>query len=197
MVSHLASQRKSNFELYCEFLKFLNQYCDFVRIEDSVEQINSKKVITDCLVSFTVDDGFEECFSIIAPALEKYGTNAAFFVNGGNVNKSEKDIEKSIVNNIMVNAKTIMNWSEISNLHKRGHIIGSHTLDHVNMNSSNHELIDIQLLDNKCLIEEHINHPCEFFAYPYGQFKHINKETLSLAEKYHKYVFSATDYINY
>jgi peptidoglycan/xylan/chitin deacetylase (PgdA/CDA1 family) len=195
--SHFASLSDPNYEMYCEFLQFLSANCCLVRIEDSVEQIKRKITITDCLVSLTYDDGFEECYSIIAPALEEFKTNGAFFINGGFVNGDDNYKENFTRCIVKVMGKKPMTWQQIKQLHIRGHIIGSHTLDHLNMNSTNYKLIDFQIKKNKQLIEKCTTQPCEFFAYPFGQFKHINNETLSLAEKYHKYIFSATDYRNY
>jgi peptidoglycan/xylan/chitin deacetylase (PgdA/CDA1 family) len=195
--SHFAARMNSNYEMYCEFLQFLSAHCSMVRIEDSVEQIKRNITATDCLVSFTYDDGFEECFSIIAPALEKFNVNGAFFINGGFVNGDDNYKENFISNIVEAAGKKSMNWSEIKNLHDRGHIIGSHTLDHVNMNITNYKLIDFQLRKNKQLIEECTTQPCDFFAFPFGLLKDINNETLSLAEKYHKYIFSATDHRHY
>jgi peptidoglycan/xylan/chitin deacetylase (PgdA/CDA1 family) len=197
LLSHFASRSDPNYEMYCEFLQFLNAHCCLLRIEDSVEQIKHKITINDCLVSLTYDDGYEECHSIIAPALEEFNTNGAFFINGGFVNGDNNYKEYFTRNIVKVECKKPMTWLEIKDLNDRGHIIGSHTLDHLNMNITNYELIDFQLRKNKQLIEECTNKPCDFLAYPFGQFKHINNETLKLAEKYHKYIFSGTDYKNY
>ena len=168
-----------------------------MRIEDSVEQIKRKTFTTDCLVSLTYDDGFEECYSVIAPALEEFKTNAAFFVNGNFIGGNEKYKEDFTKNIVKSPGKLAMNWPQIIDLHNRGFIIGSHTLDHVNMNSRNYILIDKQLGENKRLIEVNTNHPCEYFAYPFGQFRYINNETLRMAEKYHKFIFSGTNYKKY
>jgi peptidoglycan/xylan/chitin deacetylase (PgdA/CDA1 family) len=195
--SHFASRSDPNFEMYCEFLQFLSGYCDLVRVEDCVELIKNKRKTTDCLVSLTYDDGFEECYSVIAPALEEFKTNGAFFLNGGFVN-GDNDYKQNFTRNIVkVDGKKPMSWAEIKWLHDRGHIIGSHTMDHINMNSTNYKLIDFQIKKNKQIIEECTNQPCDFFSYPFGLFRHINNETLELAEKYHKYIFSGTDYRNY
>jgi peptidoglycan/xylan/chitin deacetylase (PgdA/CDA1 family) len=195
--SHFVSRSAPEYEMYCEFLKLLKNYGDLVRIEDSVDQIKRKINPTDCLVSLTFDDGFEECYSIIAPALEEFKTNGAFFINGGFVNGDDNYKENFTQNIVKVVGKKPMTWQQIKQLHIRGHIIGSHTLDHLNMNSTNYKLIDFQIKKNKQLIEECTNKPCDYFAFPFGQFRHINNETLRLAEKCHKYIFSATDYRNY
>lgn len=195
--SHFVSRLHPDYDTFCEFLAFLKKNCELIGIEDSVALIKNKKKVSDCLVSFTYDDGFKECHSIIAPALEEFKINAAFFISGGFINGNDEYRQYFSDNILGVKNKTPMNWSDIKDLNDRGHIIGSHTLDHVNMNCSDYELIDFQLRENKRLIEMCTSHPCEFFAFPYGRFKDINDFTLNIAEKYHKYIFSGTDHIHY
>jgi peptidoglycan/xylan/chitin deacetylase (PgdA/CDA1 family) len=168
-----------------------------VRIEIAVEQVNRRTTTSDCLVSLTYDDGFEECHSVIAPALEEFKTNAAFFVNANFLNGDLEYRENFINNIVMTPGKSPMTWTHIKELHDHGHVIGSHTLDHVNMNTEADEFIERQLRENKRQIEKCTDHPCEYFAYPFGQLKHINNETLKMAEKHHKYIFSSTNYQNY
>lgn len=195
--SHFVSRVYPDYEMFSEFLEFLKKHCEFVRIEESIVHIENKIDTADCLVSFTYDDGFKECHSIIAPALEEFNTNAAFFISGGFINGNDCYRENFSNNILKVKDKTPMSWSEIKDLNDRGHIIGSHTLNHINMNCSDYKLIDFQLRENKRLIESCTSCPCEYFAFPFGEFNHINNETLTLAEKYHKYIFSGTNYRNY
>jgi len=195
--SHFATRFEPNYEVFCEFLQYLHIHCEFIKIEDSIDMIKHNQNTKDSLVSFTFDDGFEECYSIIAPALEEFNTNAAFFINGNFIDGNSEYILNFTNNIIKTPGKLPMNFVQIKDLHRRGHIIGSHTLDHVNMNSHNLELIEFQIVENKRLIENWTNYSCEFFAFPYGQFKHINNDSLGLVEKYHKYIFSATNYKKY
>ncbi len=195
--SHFVSRMNPDYEMFCEFLKYLKNNCELIRIEDSVAMIKNGIEANDCLVSFTYDDGFKECHSIIAPALEEFKINAAFFIIGRFINGNDA-FKEDFANSILeVRNKKPMNWSEIKNLSDRGHIIGSHTLNHINMNCSDFDLVNFQLSENKRLIEKYTSQPCEYFAFPFGQFKHINNETLSIAEKYHKYIFSGTDHKHY
>jgi peptidoglycan/xylan/chitin deacetylase (PgdA/CDA1 family) len=186
-----------DYESYCDFLKVLGTQCDLVRIETAVEQIKRKTATSDCLVALTYDDGFQECHSVIAPALEEFKTNAAFFINGNFLNGDSEYRENFTKNIVMTPGKFPMTWMQVKELHDRGHIIGSHTLDHVNMNTWSDEFIERQLRENKRQIENCTGLSCEYFAYPFGQFKHINNETLKMAERYHKYIFSSANYQNY
>jgi peptidoglycan/xylan/chitin deacetylase (PgdA/CDA1 family) len=195
--SHFTSRLNPNYERYCEFLHVLSSECDLVQIEIAIDLIKRQITTSDCLVSLTYDDGFEECHSIIAPALEEFKTNAAFFINGNFLNGDLAFRENFTNNVIKTPGKSPMTWIQIKELHDHGHIIGSHTLDHINMNSKDSEFIERQLSENKQLIENCTGHSCEYFAFPFGKFMHINNETLYMAEKYHKYIFSSTNNRNY
>lgn len=197
--SHNVSIYNRSKELFNEFLTFLNKYCELISIVDAVELIKHKQIGNNCQIAFTFDDGYKDCYEVFAPALESFKVNAAFFINGGFVN-SIPNLPEAVAfaeNNLKSTFREPMSWDEIIELSNRGHIIGSHTLDHIDMNTNNLEVIDFQLRKNKELIEHYTNKPCEYFAIPFGQLKHINEKTLELAEKYHKYIFSGTDHKNY
>jgi len=191
--SHFVSPDNPSYEVYCEFLSFLSENCEMVKIEQAVELIQNRKIVNSCYLAFTYDDGFEECHSIIARALEEFGTNGAFFVNANFITGDEKYRDDFAALVLEAPGKPPMTKNQIQDLHKRGHIIGSHTLDHVNMNSHDYELIDWQLAENKRQIENWTGHLCEYFAYPCGPLNYINNETLKIAEKYHKVIFSAAN----
>lgn len=67
-------------------------------------------------VCFTLDDGFEEHYLMVAPILEKYGFRGTFNV---------------IVDRI--GAKGYMTWDQLRDLNRRGHAIENHTMTHPNL----------------------------------------------------------------
>lgn len=64
-------------------------------------------------VVFTFDDGGKSFYDVIAPILEKYGYKGMFFITTK-----------------YIGTDTFLNEDEIRDLHKRGHIIGSHAHTH-------------------------------------------------------------------
>ena len=196
--SHFVSLFNSNYALFDNFLFNLKNYGEFVRIEEAVNILSEKKIPRhDVLIAFTFDDGFEECASIIAPTLEKHDCNAAFFINGGFIDGNLEYKMKFTNEIVLAPAKKPMSRLEIRKLSCKGHIIGSHTFDHINMNSSDVEFVESQIRKNKLWLKEITNENCDYFAFPFGQLHHINKNTLKIALKYHKYIFSGTNYRNY
>lgn len=76
-------------EMFEVLLATLKEWVTYVRIEDAVRMICRHEQPDMPLVAFTFDDGFEECFTGIAPVLEKFGINGMFFINPGFVTGDE------------------------------------------------------------------------------------------------------------
>lgn len=186
---------KKDFELYSNFLEYIQSLgCVFMPIQEATMRIASDNVFLDKpYVAFSFDDGFKECYEIIAPLLESFGVNAAFFINANYVGSSF-EYQKKFNKIVGVDTKNPMNWAEIKDLHRRGHVIGSHTLDHVNLGSFCDNHLQFQIERNKEVLETKLDYICDYFAWPFGQKKFFSEESLSLLLKNHKYIFSGTDY---
>lgn len=179
---------KKKFERYLETLK--NIGCKLMRIEEATKYISTQKPLTDaCYVAFTFDDGYEEKYSIIAPILEKYNTNAAFFINSNYISSTE-DYQQEYNKRVALNTKKPLTWDQVISLHKRGHIIGGHTLDHYKLNTSNNKEIIRQIEEDKKNIENKLGAKCNYFAWPYGNMHHISQEALNVCTNSYEYVFS-------
>jgi len=103
-------------EQFKKQLKQILKYGELIRIEKAVELINNKIKVDKPLVAFTFDDGFLDCYTVIAPILESFDTNAAFFINPNLVECSDSYYEE-FSKRATVNNKKIMNWKQIKDLH--------------------------------------------------------------------------------
>ena len=146
--------------------------------------------------AFTFDDGFEECYTIIAPLLEKYNCRGTFFINANYI-ESNLEYQDDFNKRIAISSKKPMSWNQVIDLHKRGHIIGSHGLDHYNFRELEPNEIENQIKKNKQILEDKLNYKCDYFAWTYGKRQHFSIKALEITEKYHKYIFSGTNYKNY
>lgn len=184
-------------KIFENYLKHLSKWATFISLEEATKRIIEKNIPSNkVLIAFTFDDGFEECYTVIAPLLEKYNTRGAFFINANYIECNE-NYRQSFVPKTLSLAKWPMSWKQVIDLHKRGHLIGSHTLDHAEMISLNDEELDKQLKDNKKILEEKLNYKCEYFAWPFGRFIHFSDRELKYAMKYHTFIFSGTNYKHY
>lgn len=178
-------------------LQELSQKVSFIKIEEAVERIMRKEQPHKPLVAFTFDDGFMECYDIFAPLLEEFGTNALFFVNPNYVDGDASYIENFNNHVVLTEGKTPLRWSHLKELAKRGHIIGAHTMDHYMINTNDEQTLRYQIENCKSVIEQQIQQPCNFFAFPYGRLTHANQLSIDIACNTYKHVFSQSNYKHY
>jgi peptidoglycan/xylan/chitin deacetylase (PgdA/CDA1 family) len=184
-------------KIFDEFLNYLSKKTIFISLETATKKISVLDQNNDTpFISFTFDDGFEECYTVIAPLLEKYNTRGAFFINANYID-SNLDYQDRFNNRVKTKTKKPMSWNQVIDLHKRGHLIGSHGLDHINFASLSIDEIEIQLKKNKEILEEKLDYNCDYFAWTYGQLKHFSRDALDITEKYHSFIYSGTNYKNY
>lgn len=188
-------------ERFRQQLAKLHNYGDFVDFDKAVHMIIHKEKVSRPTIAFSFDDGWSDCFTQIAPELEKYGINAMFFINPNLATAAEKHdmeyIENFTKNTTNSLGKHPMTWKQIKELHKRGFLIGAHTLDHYCINDNNIKELEHQIGDCRKIIEKELGVPCEYFAFPYGKLKHANPKSIEIACNHYKYVFSQSDHKHY
>lgn len=194
---HRVSLENPQREVFVQQLEELSQVVRFIRFEDAVKRIVNHDYPQEPLVAFSFDDGFEECYTDIAPALDRFGVNAAFFVNPNFVEGDEDYIEHFTNDIVKTPNKRPMRWLQIQELHRRGHIIGAHTLDHYMIVGGSQDVLTHQIVDCKYAIEEKLGEECLYFAFPYGRLEHASSSAIDIAIRYYPYVFSQSDYKNY
>lgn len=196
-VTPLECDLKRDTKIFEDYLEYLSRIATFITVEEATKRIISNNIPTDrTLIAFTFDDGFEECYSIIAPLLEKYNCKGAFFINANYI-ESDDVYQNEFNKRVATFTKKPMSWHQVIDLHERGHLIGSHNLDHTNFAEITLNEIEDQLKENKQILEEKLKYNCDYFAWTYGQLYHLPIEGLQLTENFHKYIFSGTNYKNY
>lgn len=185
-------------ERFAKLLAKLHKHCDFVNIEDAVHMIINHEHVTRATIAFTFDDGWRDCYTQIAPQLEKYGINAMFFINPNFANAADcgddKYIENCTVNTTKSPGKYPMTWAQIRELKERGFMFGAHTLDHYCINDDNIAELEHQIGDCKKEIEQKLGIQCDYFAFPYGKLEHANSLSIDIACRHYKYVFSQSNH---
>lgn len=199
--SHFITPKENNIErdrlIYDSYLNYLHKYSKFITLDEAIDRIlNNSIPKKEVLLAFTFDDGFEECYSIIAPLLEKYNAKGTFFINANYID-SDTSYQNEFNKRVDTYTKKPMSWEQVKDLHNRGHIIGSHNLDHSNFAEQSFNNMVFQVSKNKEILEKKLNYKCCYFAWTYGQIKHFPRKALEITQKYHEYIFSDTNYKNY
>ena len=181
-------------------LKSLSHKSTIIPFCEAVELIVRRKTVNHSLIAFSFDDGFEECYSHLAPVLEKYNGYGCFFINPNFAEGDESYINFFLQDKVhLPSCKKPMRWEQIVELCKRGHMIGAHTMDHVRVSEirDESELI-YQIGACKKEIETRTGDACDYFAFTYGHpERDFNLQSVEIAERYYKYIFSASNWKNY
>jgi len=194
---HMIAKKNPQIEVFLSQLKQLQQFSTFINIEEAVDLIVNHKVVNDVLLAFTFDDGFEECGTMIAPALEQFGIHGAFFINPNFVDGDEQYIKDFTEHTSNSPGKLPMRWDDILELSNQGHIIGAHTMDHYMINNGTKEELEFQIGFCKKIIESKLEKPRDYFAIPFGKLYHANSLAIEIATTYYPFVFSQSNYKNY
>ncbi len=194
---HRIALQNPTSQVFEQQLTLLSKRVRFIRFEDAVQRIIKRENPIEPIVAFSFDDGFEEHYTMVAPVLEKFGINAAFFINPNFVEGDEIYIRQFTEEKVLTLNKRPMQWDQIIDLDKRGHVIGAHTLDHYMINDDNRYELEHQIGDCKTIIEAKLGKSCDYFAFPYGRLEHANPMSVDIASKHYLYIFSQSDYKHY
>jgi len=141
------------------------------RILRGIESAPAKPVV------ITFDDGFSDQL-VAFDLLRRYNTPATFYVMPGG-ELSQWCLGADRLNQSC--GDSYMNWADIKMLSDSGLIeIGSHTIDHAQLNSLDSVSKRNQIFIAKQIIEQKIGKQVVSFAYPYGAF---DSETIELARE--------------
>ncbi len=169
----------------------------FINFADAAEKLKSRNIPGDmCLVAFSWDDGFEECFTKIRPVLISRNIKAAFFINPNFID-GDKDYRENFTKKIVLVDKPPMTWDQLQILSTEGHIIGAHTLDHINLNTNDLQVLVSQINGAKEVIQNRLGLSCDHFAFPFGRPEHISEEAVQIVADNFTYIYSQSDYRHY
>jgi peptidoglycan/xylan/chitin deacetylase (PgdA/CDA1 family) len=125
---------------------------DFVSIIESIPQVSEE---TGIPIEITFDDGFCSDFEIAAPALDRRGLTAAFFVCAGRIGKPG-----------------YLDARQLRSLASAGMSIGSHGWDHLDWRLiQNAASLDREIFQARSFIEDTVSKgPINSVAIPFGSY---------------------------
>jgi peptidoglycan/xylan/chitin deacetylase (PgdA/CDA1 family) len=113
---------------------------------------------TNC-VALTFDDGFSDNHSVLLPLLRDEGVTASVYVVAGDMGKPHH----------VVPWRRTLHPEEVVELHEGGLEVGSHCVEHVDLDTVPYEVALEQFVESKAVLSSLIGAPVETAAYPYGR----------------------------
>lgn len=105
-------------------------------------------------IVLTFDDGWKNQYVYAFPLLKKYGFTATFFIFSN-----------------AIGHKNFMTWEQIKEMDAEGMTIGGHTKTHPYLTKiTDPVILSNEIAGGKQIIEEHLGHPINTFAYPFGLY---------------------------
>jgi len=111
-------------------------------------------------VVITFDDGEQSNFIVAYPILKKFHYPATFFITTSLTNQNPD----------------YMTWAELKEMVANGMIIGSHTVNHINIAKMRLERVEPELIDSKKALETNLGIKVKYFSYPNGGYKNRDME---------------------
>jgi peptidoglycan/xylan/chitin deacetylase (PgdA/CDA1 family) len=123
-------------------------------------------------IALTFDDGTQDQFERVLPALRAHRMTAAFFVVAGKLGKDEAH---RVVERTPEGEKRYLIWPEVLALQAAGMEIGSHSLTHPRLPELSEAAALEELSRSRALLSEGLGRPCELLAWPYNSVRAATK----------------------
>lgn len=126
----------------------------------------------------TVAITFDDCYRdnlYAARTLAEHGLPASFFVPTQFVGTDHVfawDRHLRVMPNL--------SWDDVKEMAALGHDIGSHTVTHADLGQIDEEQTRFELAESKRVLEDRLQRPARYFAYPFGGQQNFRPERLPL-----------------
>lgn len=158
------------FERQMKFL-YKNRF-KVVSLEEASRQLQKGETLYPKQIAITFDDGYEDNYANAFPILQKYKFPATIFLVTEFLGKT-CSWEGSW-------PLPLMNWNQIREMAKYWISFQSHTCTHPDLLSLNDERILQEFIKSKENIQDILNCPVKYLAYPYGRF---DSRIIQIAER--------------
>lgn len=136
-----------------------------ITLDELWNALNKKATLPSNPIVLTFDDGYQSFYDNAYPLLKKYNLKAVQFV----ITQVE-------------GAPAYLSWSEIVEMDKSGLVeIAAHTRHHPNLPDLSQAAIIDEIQGSKNDLEQHLRHPVNWFAYPYGSYNPFIIQTVKNA----------------
>jgi peptidoglycan/xylan/chitin deacetylase (PgdA/CDA1 family) len=154
-----------------QFERQLDWLCSRMRIA-RLDQLRADGSVTERRAVLTFDDGYLDAHEVVAPMLDERGVPGVFFLTGGRLGGRL---------DTWAGPLPLMTAAHASDLARRGHEIGGHSMTHVQLTRIDPPAADREIAGCKAVLEEVTGMPVTSFAYPKGQHDAVVRDLVARA----------------
>lgn len=137
-----------------------------IGLNDLVRYLTTGEPLPPKPIVLTFDDGYLDNYLYAFPLLHQYNARGTFFVVTGFLGE---------------NRPGYMTWAQVALMAANGMDIGSHAVEHVNLQGRDAEFLQQQVESSRRVLEAHLDEPVLFFCYPSGHYDDQVVEALRTA----------------
>ena len=142
---------EKSFEYQMAFMK--RHGFQVISFDDLVDGIKKGRAFTRNNVVIQFDDGYEDNYKYAFPILKKYGFPALVFLVSDKIGEPD-----------------FLTWEEMKEMEKSNFLAGAHTRNHAYLPKVPLSQAKDEIVGSKKVIEDHLGHNIDYFAYPTGGF---------------------------
>jgi peptidoglycan/xylan/chitin deacetylase (PgdA/CDA1 family) len=163
-------------EMFARQLELLAEQFELLSLPAWLEQVERGRRASRPAALVSFDDGYENFYQFAYPVLQRFNAPALLFVATGFV-AGGCGVEARLD---MYRDLRPLSWAQLQELHRDGVTVGSHTHRHINLGQATPAQVAEELSHSRQLLEDHLGSPVTYFAYPWGQRRHIGGATIPL-----------------
>jgi peptidoglycan/xylan/chitin deacetylase (PgdA/CDA1 family) len=148
-------------------------------MSEAVESLEKGQSLPERSVVITFDDGYLSLYRHARPILAKHSFAATLFVTTDPVGRPAYHELPGFEYEGQPKADRPLNWQELGELAEAGWAIEAHSCSHPHLSRLNQETLRHEIAGCKKIIEEHINRPVRYYAYPFGDY---SRQTLAIIQ---------------
>ena len=163
---------------FAEQMEYLyNNGYTCITLEDA-ETAFKRNEIGDKTFCITFDNGFYSQYKYALPILNKYNWKATFFIPTLVIGEKKR---KKLTNKFdldLLPSDKIMDWKHLEQLIEQDHFVQSHGCFHHRDNLKSIDMIEVEVIESKHVLENSLGYEIEYFAYPFGAYNTAMIQTL-------------------
>jgi peptidoglycan/xylan/chitin deacetylase (PgdA/CDA1 family) len=150
---------------------------DVISLSRLVQSLRSGTPLPARSIVITFDDGFESVYTHAFPVLARYGFPATVFLVTGHCGQQNNWPNQPT----SVPYQSLLTWAQIREMDGHGIEFGAHSISHPRLDRIPAKQVSHEILGSKAYLKDHLGHPVELFAYPYGRYNEQVKATVGRA----------------
>ncbi len=168
-------------EKFEKILVELKNIGDFITTDQCMNMLNGKEKIKGSYFHLSFDDGFRNIHKNAYPILVKHKVPAITFLPTKFIDTSFNETAKYCLEIAKYKAVIeTLKWKDIREMVNDGFQFGSHSRSHVQLSkiSNDKKYLHNEIYQSKSDIESKLNNTCKYFAWPFGEIKHVDDKSI-------------------